>query len=222
MKKILLGLVLAVGMVFGQSAPAGYVSVPFGASTVVVPTVATMAQNTVTQMEDESILALTGEGMVNTQSVVSNLNAVVTNYCNLWPTLTSCDSAADIATALAPYVTQLQTAFALVPASQWNPSTFTTSTYVNAIGFLNAANTTPSGSTTPTTPTSIVNTATCVTITGINSTGGVECEANVGVTLAQVKALNGYVVQNGVLYKVVIENELMGTTYLFFPMTPSN
>lgn len=219
-------LALSAMAVFGQTTPPavpatpppGFTAVPFGNSLQIVPTLATVMQNEVTSMESESILSLCGEGMCSTALVVANLNAWASSYCAEQPLAGGCGSTAQVAAIMAPFVAQLQAAFALVPASQWNPSTFTaTGTYVNAIGFVQQAAASPAPAA-PVVPQLIVDTTSCNFISGINGPSGTICGAMPGVTVAMVQALGPYVSQGGALYSVHISRGLMGTTYFFEPV----
>lgn len=203
------------------TAPAGDIMATFGLSSVAIPTLGTMAQNTNTMMESESILSLVGQGTVSPAAAVANLNATANAYCGgqFGPQLADCASPAAIAAALAPYVAQLQAAFTLVPLSQWNPLTFTvTGQYASAIQYVNAAAalaaTPPTG---PAIPQLIV--GTCYTVNGINSPSGIECGGADGVTVAMVQALGPMVSQNGQLYSVHVYREMMGMAYYFSPVS---
>lgn len=170
-------------------------------------------QNTVTLMESEPLPALAGEGMTSIPLVVANLNAWATSWCALQGSSeTDCASSASIAATVAPFTALLQTDFALVPASQWNPKTFTSNLPANVIGF-KAIQVSPTAPVTV--PTVLV--GQCYAVNGINGPSGIECMIAPGVKISSLT--NGQIVsQNGQLFMTHVVQGLMGLSGFFEPL----
>lgn len=170
-------------------------------------------QNTVSLMETEPLPALAGEGMTSVPLVIANLNAWAASWCALQgASEADCANSAVIATTAGPFVTQLAADFALVPASQWNPATFSSNLPANVIGF-KALQTSP---TAPVSPPSLL-VGKCYAVNGINGPSGTECQIAPGVKIASL--VDGTVVsQNGQLYMTHVVQGLMGLSGFFEPL----
>ena len=124
-----------------QNPPSGYATFTVNGMTTVGPTLATALRNEVTAAENVSVLALTNQGQGSIALIQAATTALASSYCReAGGALPGCD---DIPGTLAPFLAEEALVFGLVPASQWDPRTFSINMPVYALAYVPAPQPTP-------------------------------------------------------------------------------
>jgi len=181
--------------------PTGYEFVVINGLPTTVPSISTQLNAWIQQVENQSIISLTNEGLgsaVKIATEVTNLVKVLCAESN--GTLGGCNILDTITT---PYVAEIESTFALVPASQWDPRTFTTNPCGTAACYK------------PKQPAPIVAPVNQPLVGPCYPTFfGTVCSYNTSATAAGVKD-GDVVTQDGVNYVAHISQGLMGPTRIF-------
>lgn len=105
--------------------PANFATMPFGNSTTTTFTLDSYLQQRVAGITGESTLALVNEGIRGPGDLPGLVAALAQQYC----AAENPPDCGNISAIVAKYSAMLLAAFANVPASQWNPATFTAYAY---------------------------------------------------------------------------------------------
>ncbi len=195
-----------------SGAPFNYEQVNIGGLLTTIPSLSTALASWVQIVESESVLSLFNEGMNGAAGVQAQLRGTADVICaEASGTLSECPNEA---AAEAPFLAQLAADFARVPASQWNPATFSANLGVSAAQFKPAP---PSPLVPSRSGSNMVNVATCVVPSGSAIT---MCLGGPGSNAAQ--ASNGALFgEGGVAYVTHVSNGLFGRTVWYEPVNVS-
>jgi hypothetical protein len=128
MKKLLLLAFSAVAALAQcpHTAPAGYECTQFFGTPVAAQKLSNYMGNWQTAVMNQSVAALVNQGDNSPQALSDEALAVANGFCKGVSNtpVSECASPATIAAVVTPIQQQLSMAASLVPAGQWNPSTF--------------------------------------------------------------------------------------------------